>query len=86
MVNKLLSNIPTGNITELNELLSAGGKLVCHKIDVPQRNSIKNSKPGWEIRLDGLVKKLWQQSKLLKEGKAQRDMLGEKDPKNNRKA
>ena len=34
-VNKLLPNISTGNITELNELSYPGVKLVCDKIGVP---------------------------------------------------
>ena len=31
---KILSNIPACNSTELNELISAGAKLVCDKISV----------------------------------------------------
>ena len=32
--NKLLTNIPTDNITESNELIYAGAKRVCDKIGV----------------------------------------------------
>ena len=33
------------NITEFNELIYAGEKLVCKKIGVLQKNTIKNLKP-----------------------------------------
>ena len=33
---KFLPNIPKDNITELNELIHAGAKLVCDKIGIPQ--------------------------------------------------
>ena len=36
-INKLLPNIPTDNITKLNELIYAGAKLVCDKIGVPPK-------------------------------------------------
>ena len=38
-INKLFTIIQTNNITELNELIYAGTKLVCDKIGVPLRNS-----------------------------------------------
>ena len=38
-VKRLLTNIPTGNIIELN-------KLVCDKISVPQENPNGNTKSG----------------------------------------
>ena len=34
-VNDLLTNPPTNDITELNDLIYAGAKLVCEKISVP---------------------------------------------------
>ena len=34
------------NITEVNELIYAGVKLVSEKIGVPHRNSNRNTKPG----------------------------------------
>ena len=43
-VNKLLPNIPTENITELNELIHARVKLVYDKIDAPLRNPNRNTK------------------------------------------
>ena len=52
-------------ITELNELIYAGAKLVGDKIDISQRNPNKNTKSGWEMRIEGQIKKLRQQAKLL---------------------
>ena len=57
-VTKLLPNIPTGNITELNEVIYTEMKLVCDKIGISHRSPNKTTKSGWEIRLEGLVKKL----------------------------
>ena len=59
-VNKLFTNSPTESITELNELIYTEVKLVCGKINVPFNNSNRNTKLGWEIRLEWQVKKLWQ--------------------------
>ena len=50
--NQVLTYISTNNITELNELIYAGVKLVCEKIGIPSKNKKKKSKPGWEIRLE----------------------------------
>ena len=66
-INKLLPNIPTDNITELKELRYSGMKLVCDKISVPLRNSNRNTKPGWEIRLEVQVKKFRQVKMLRRE-------------------
>ena len=59
-VNQLLLNILTGNLTELNELIYAGAKLVCDKIGISLRNQKRNIKSGWEIRPEVKVKKLGQ--------------------------
>ena len=53
--NKLLPNIPIGNITELNELIYAGVKQVCDKISVPEGKLNINTKSGWEIKLEGQI-------------------------------
>ena len=45
MVNKLLTKIPTGIITELNKLIYAGVKLVFFKTCVPLRNLNRNMNP-----------------------------------------
>ena len=39
---KLLIDIPTDNITELNELIGSGAKLICDKIDAPLENPNKS--------------------------------------------
>ena len=56
-INHILPYIPTNNITELNELIYAGAKLVCEKIGIPSKSTKKQSKPGWEIRLETQIKK-----------------------------
>ena len=49
--SKLLLDIPMKYITEQNELIYAGRKLVSEKIDVPRSNPNRNTKPGWKIPL-----------------------------------
>ena len=56
-INHILLYIPTNNITELNELIYAGTKLVCENIRIPSKSTKKQSKPGWEIRLETQIKK-----------------------------
>ena len=56
-INQILPYISTNNITELNELIYAGAKLVCEKIGIPSKSAKKQSKPGWEIRLETQIKK-----------------------------
>ena len=68
-VNKLLTIIPTGNITELNELIYSGAKLVCDTICIRLVNPSKNTKPRWEVRLEGQIQKLLQQAKILRKEK-----------------
>ena len=46
------------NVMELNKQIYAGVKLVCEKIGVLLKNTNKNSKPGWEIRLEIQIRKL----------------------------
>ena len=45
-VNDLLTNIPTNDITELNDFIHAGAKLVREKIGVPLKTTDRKSKPG----------------------------------------
>ncbi len=40
-INQVVPYISTNNITELNELLYAGEKLVCEKIGIPSKNTKK---------------------------------------------
>ena len=56
-INHILPYIPTNNITELNELIYAGAKLVCENIGIPSKSKKKQQKPGWEIRLESQIKK-----------------------------
>ena len=51
-INKLLIDIPTSNITEVDELIYAGAKFVCAKIGVSLKKSTWNIKPAWEMRLE----------------------------------
>ena len=57
-INTLLTHISTYNILQLNELIYA--KLVCDKINVPRKNINRNSKHGWEIRLEIRIRNLLQ--------------------------
>ena len=69
-VKKLLTNIPTRNITVTNELIDAGTKIVCNKIDVSLKHPNRNTKPGWEMKQVRYVKKkLRQQTKVLRKEK-----------------
>ena len=56
-INHILPYIPTNNITKLNELIYAGAKLVCEKTEIPSKSTKKQSKPGWQIRLETQIKK-----------------------------
>ena len=66
-INELLTYILTNNMTELNELIYTGAKLVCNNIDVPLKNTNRNSKPGWEIWLEMQKKYLRQKVKMIRE-------------------
>ena len=55
--------ISTNNITELNGLIYAGAKLVCEK------STKEKSKPGWEFRLETLIKNLRKQAKMIQQKK-----------------
>ena len=65
-VNQVLTYISMNNITELNELIYAGAKLVCEKIGIPSKNTKEKSKPGWEIRLKTQIENLRKQLKVIK--------------------
>ena len=56
-VNQVLTCISTNNITELNELIYAGSKLVGEKIGIRSKIMKEKSKPGWKFRLETLDKK-----------------------------
>ena len=67
-INHILPYIPTNNITELNELVYAGAKLVCKNIGIPTKSMKKQQKPGWEFRLESQIKKLRKQARMMKRG------------------
>ena len=66
-INQIIPYRSTNNITELNDLIYAGAKLVCEKIGVPQKSTKKPSKPGWEVRLETQIKNLRKQAKIVKQ-------------------
>ena len=66
-MNHILPYIPMNNITELNELIYAGAKLVCKKIGIPSKSTKTQSKPGWKIRLETQIKKLREQNDKKRE-------------------
>ena len=68
-VNQVLTYIPTNNITDLNELIYAGEKLVCENIGIPSKNTKAKSKPGWEFRLETQIENLRKQLKVVKQKK-----------------
>ena len=48
-INTLLTYISSKNITESNELIYAGAKLVCWKYAISLKTTNINSKHGWEM-------------------------------------
>ena len=60
-LNELFKNIPTDNITELNDLIYAEAKL-WQKDLIPHK---KNAKSGWKMRVKEQIKKLRAQKKVL---------------------
>ena len=62
-----MTNIPTNDITELNDLIHVGDKLVFEKIEVPLKATSRKSKPGWELRLESLMKRHRQQASKQKQ-------------------
>ena len=66
-INKMLPYISTNNISELNDLINAGAKFVCEKSGVPSKSTKKQSKPGWEVRLETQIKNLRKQAKIVKQ-------------------
>ena len=68
-VNQVLTYISTNNITELNELIYSGAKLVCEKIGIPSKIIKEKSKPVWEFQLETQIKNLRKQLKVIKQKK-----------------
>ena len=63
--SKRLINIATNDITEWNDLIYTNAELVFEKIRVPLKNTSRNSKPRWELRLESQIKRIRQQAKIL---------------------
>ena len=55
-INHILPYVQTNYITELNELIYAGAKLVCEKFGIPSKSTKKQSNPGWKIKLETQIK------------------------------
>ena len=68
-INQILPDISTNSITELNELIYAGTKLICGKIRIPSKSTKKQSKPVWKIRLETQIKNLRKLVKIIKQKK-----------------
>ena len=64
---QILPYIPKDNITELNELIYAGAKLVCEKTGIPKKALRKISNPGWEFQLETQIKNLRKQARMIKQ-------------------
>ena len=64
-INELLDYTST-NIIELNDLIYPGVKLVGDKIGVPLNNANRNTKPGWEIRLETQIRNI-RQAKMIRQ-------------------
>ena len=62
----LLTIIPNKQITELNDLIKAGGLFVPEKIGVLQMNMNRKLKLGWKIKLEIHIRNLRQQVKMLR--------------------
>ena len=61
----MLKYAPKDGVIELNKLIYAGDKSVNYKIGIPERNPNGNTKPGCELSLEGQIKKMRLQAKLL---------------------
>ena len=66
-INDILSNISTNDITELNDLIYAGAKLVCENVGFLLKNTKRKSKPRGKIRLETQLRNLRQQVKMLRQ-------------------
>ena len=59
--NRLFQHIPNNSIIELNELIYTGAKLVIDKISDNLRNPNRSTKPGWEMKIEGQIRKVRKQ-------------------------
>ena len=56
-INQELPYTSTNNITELNELIYAGAKLVCEKIGIPSKSTNEKSKQDRKFKADKNLRK-----------------------------
>ena len=71
-MNKILTYISTNYITELNELIHAGAKLLCEKIGIPLKSTKEKTKLGCGFRLETQEKNLRKHTKIIKQKKDER--------------
>ena len=71
-VNQVMTYVSTNNISELNELIYAGAKLVCEKCGIPSKTMKVKSKPEWEFPLETQIKNLRKQAKIIFKKKERR--------------
>ena len=72
-VDRHLKHIQTDNIIELKELIFAWAKQINDRIDISRRNPNRKRKYGWEMRVEGQIKKLCQTAKLPRKVKRTRN-------------
>ena len=84
-INQVLPYISTNNITELNKRIYAEGKIVCEKLGIPSKSMKKESKPGWEIRLETDIKISTKTGQNDKTKKRRWNMLKQKKEKATRR-
>ena len=63
--NENLKNVKLGTEKENKVLQHIGAKFVIYKIGIPQRNPCRNTKPGYEMRLEVQIKN-WDKKKNFK--------------------
>ena len=54
----LITNIAMNNITELNNLINPGVKLVNEKVGYPCKSKNRKAKPGWETRTETKIRNI----------------------------
>ena len=74
-INQILPYIPTNNITELNELIYAGAKLVCEKIGIPSKSTKKMIKQKKDAEICGNRKEKATREKVIELEKINQKVL-----------
>ena len=63
---QLITRTLTKNIKKFNELIYAVLELVCDKIGAPFKNTNRNTKPGWKIRLETQIGNLRKTAEMIR--------------------